>query len=1141
MAYNYVVTAHRASAVSQCVTGNFTGPDDLNLIVAKTSRLEISKVTPDGLRLIKEVGIYGRLASIKLFRLPEEHKDLLFFLTCKYHVGILEFVLNDDDSVDVITRAHGNIADSSVRPCETGNIVIIDPLCKVIGLRLYDGLFKVIPIDHNIKVLRAFNVRMEEMVVPDICFLYGYNQPTIAFIYKEQTDMRHVKTYEINLRDKEFIKGPWGQDDVDSEANTIIPVPLPLGGVIIIAFESITYIKGDKYKAISPSLVRQAPIICYAPIDKDGGRYLLGDNLGRLFCLVLEKEDDTIPAEVKQLKLEFLGEISIPECLTYLDNYVVYVGSRLGDSQLIRLSTTPDESGSFITVLETYANLGPIADMCIVDLERQGQGQLVTCSGHSKDGSLRIIRNGIGINEHAAIDLATIKGLWPLKVGEKRIKDTHLVVTYVAITDLWLLQGEEVRSIEVSGFSHSQRTLYCGNVNGARLVQITATHVRLISATTMELLQSWSPPEGKQISVVSSNSTQIVCACRDTLYYIEIQESGLKLQSSSRQDHEVACIDISPLWSTHHSTKFCSVGFWMDISVRVFELPNFKMLHNEVLCSTTIPRSILVVTFEDIHYLLCALGDGSVFYFTLNGDSGSLSDRKKVTLGTQQTTLKTFRSLATTNVFACSDRPTVIYSSNHKLVFSNVNLKEVSHMCPLDSEMYPDSLALTNETSMLFGTIDEIQKLHIRTVPLHESPWKIKYQESTQTFGVLTMRQDYLEANTQQPMRPSASTQAPHKSLAANMTTTARPPGAVVEQNNQEVDVSNLLIINQYTFEVLHAHQFMPTEHATSILSSRLGDSTEEFFIVGTSFVNADEPEPRSGRLIVFKWSENKLQQIAETSVRGAPYCMCEFDRKFLVGVNASVHLIELNARGDLRVECTYVNTTLALHLRRKGDFIIMGDLMRSMSLFAYKPLESTFEEISRDYNPEWMTEVEILEDDIFLGAEHTFNMFVCKKDSSSANDQDRQVLEHIGKFHLGDSVNVFRHGSLVMVHPGENSAPITSSVLYGTVDGAIGLVAQIPEGFYRLLKDVQTKLAKVIKSVGKIDHADWRAFATTRSSQPAKNFIDGDLIESFLDLSRSKMEAVADGITIDDGSGMRREATVDDLVKTIEDLTRIH
>lgn len=107
----------------------------------------------------------------------------------------------------------------------------------------------------------------------------------------------------------------------------------------------------------------------------------------------------------------------------------------------------------------------------------------------------------------------------------------------------------------------------------------------------------------------------------------------------------------------------------------------------------------------------------------------------QVTLGTQPTVLRTFRSLSTTNVFACSDRPTVIYSSNHKLVFSNVNLKEVNHMCSLNSEAYPDSLALATDSTVTIGTIDEIQKLHIRTVPLGESPRRIAYQETTQASG----------------------------------------------------------------------------------------------------------------------------------------------------------------------------------------------------------------------------------------------------------------------------------------------------------------------------------------------------------------------------------------------------------------------
>ncbi len=35
--------------------------------------------------------------------------------------------------------------------------------------------------------------------------------------------------------------------------------------------------------------------------------------------------------------MELLGETTLAECLVYLDNGVVFVGSRLGDSQLIRL------------------------------------------------------------------------------------------------------------------------------------------------------------------------------------------------------------------------------------------------------------------------------------------------------------------------------------------------------------------------------------------------------------------------------------------------------------------------------------------------------------------------------------------------------------------------------------------------------------------------------------------------------------------------------------------------------------------------------------------------------------------------------------------------------------------------------------
>lgn len=114
---------------------------------------------------------------------------------------------------------------------------------------------------------------------------------------------------------------------------------------------------------------------------------------------------------------------------------------------------------------------------------------------------------------------------------------------------------------------------------------------------------------------------------------------------------------------------------------------------------------------------------------------------------------------------------------------------------------------------------------------------------------------------------------------------------------------------------------------------------------------------------------------------------------------------------------------------------------MRSMTLLQYKTMEGSFEEIARDFNPNWMTAVEILDDDMFLGAENSFNIFVCQKDSAATTDEERQQMQEVGQFHAGDMINVFRHGSLVMQNLGETSTPTTGCVLFGTVSGAIGKI----------------------------------------------------------------------------------------------------
>ncbi|KAK8606233.1 hypothetical protein V6N13_102987 [Hibiscus sabdariffa] len=199
----------------------------------------------------------------------------------------------------------------------------------------------------------------------------------------------------------------------------------------------------------------------------------------------------------------------------------------------------------------------------------------------------------------------------------------------------------------------------------------------------------------------------------------------------------------------------------------------------------------------------------------------------------------------------------------------------------------------------------------------------------------------------------------------------------------------------------------------------------------------------------------------------------------------------------EIQSECGHHGHILALYVQTRGDFIVVGDLMKSISLLIYKPEEGAIEERARDYNANWMSAVEIFDDDVYLGAENNFNLLTVRKNSEGATDEKRNRLEVVGEYHLGEFVNRFHHGSLV----------------------------------YVFLEKLQSNLRKVIKGVRGLSHEQWRSFNNEKRTSEAKNFLDGDLIESFLDLSRCKMEEVSKAVGV----------SVEELSKIVEELTRLH
>jgi DNA damage-binding protein 1 len=106
-------------------------------------------------------------------------------------------------------------------------------------------------------------------------------------------------------------------------------------------------------------------------------------------------------------------------------------------------------------------------------------------------------------------------------------------------------------------------------------------------------------------------------------------------------------------------------------------------------------------------------------------------------------------------------------------------------------------------------------------------------------------------------------------------------------------------------------------------------------------------------------------------------------------------------------------------------------------------------------------------------------------------------------------------------------------TLLLGGVEGAIGVMASLPPDLFALLDRLQGALQKVVRGVGGLEHAAWRAFRDERRSEAARGFIDGDLVEAFLDLSA---EQAAQVVALMGGG-----ATVEQVTRKVEELQRLH
>lgn len=131
-------------------------------------------------------------------------------------------------------------------------------------------------------------------------------------------------------------------------------------------------------------------------------------------------------------------------------------------------------------------------------------------------------------------------------------------------------------------------------------------------------------------------------------------------------------------------------------------------------------------------------------------------------------------------------------------------------------------------------------------------------------------------------------------------------------------------------------------------------------------------------------------------------------------------HLCSYRPEADegerLTITQKFGSNILALDLDTNDDSILVGDFMQSMSLLRLEDENATsMTTVAKDYNANWMTAVKMANQDTFIGAEMSHNLFTLMKpdlmeDSSKKDETIR--MDVVGEYHVGDLINRMHQGN---------------------------------------------------------------------------------------------------------------------------------
>uniref|UniRef100_A0A8R1HRB4 Cleavage and polyadenylation specificity factor subunit 1 n=1 Tax=Caenorhabditis japonica TaxID=281687 RepID=A0A8R1HRB4_CAEJA len=439
-------------------------------------------------------------------------------------------------------------------------IVRTDPSNRCAANLVYGKHIAILPFHENSKRIHSYIIPLKQIDarldnVADMVFLDGYYEPTILFLYEPiQTtpgracvrfDTMCIMGVSVNIVDRQFAV-VWQISNLPMDCNSLLAVPKPLGGSMVFGTNTVIYLNQavppcgmilnscyDSFTKFPLKDMRHMKLTldCLASVYMEDGRIAVATRTGELYLLKLVTSSGG--TAVKSLEFSKVYETSIAYCLTVCAPGHLFIGSRLGDSQLVEytlVKTTKDSAkrqkqekhqieadfdeddlelyGGAIEEqqndddeqvieslqfkeLDRLKNVGPVKSMCVGRPNYMSQElndpnrrdpvfDVVTASGHGKNGALCVHQRSLRPDVITSSLLEGAEQLWA--IGRKENEShKYLIVSRIRST-LILELGEEMVELEERLFVTSEPTVSAGELlQGALAVQVTSTCIALVT------------------------------------------------------------------------------------------------------------------------------------------------------------------------------------------------------------------------------------------------------------------------------------------------------------------------------------------------------------------------------------------------------------------------------------------------------------------------------------------------------------------------------------------------------------------------------------------------------------------------------------------------------------------------------------